>query len=67
MVDITSAFDSDERMQNVLEQFGRALDKAHKDVEAQQKAKEQQQSKPQDSQPSKDKSSDGNKNKTVVI
>lgn len=36
-------------------------------AKAQQKAKEQQQSKPQDSQPSKDKSSNGNKNKTVVI
>ena len=36
-------------------------------AKAQQKAKEQQQSKPNDTQTPKDKSSDGNKNKTVVI
>lgn len=39
MVDMTAAFDSEENMQNVLDQFGKTLNMVHKDINAQQKAK----------------------------
>lgn len=39
MVDITTLFDSEENMQNVLMQFEKTLNLARKDIDAQQKAK----------------------------
>ncbi len=39
MVDITTAFDSEEKMQYVIERFKSVLDFAHKDIDTQMKAK----------------------------